>query len=201
MSTTLLKYTVATAFLLSAGATLNAADLSKVPSGTYNVDPTHAYINFQYSHLGLSNPTLSFDEFTVDLNLDNTDPTKSMVLVTIDPNSVVAGSEIWKDHITGEDFFDVANNPEITFQSSSIESAGDGAYKMMGDLTIKGEAQPVELNVTINAAMDHPMSGKPVIGLNASGELLRSNFGLGKFAPNVSDEVALTISAEMIKAE
>ena len=180
---------------------VNAADLSAVPSGTYSVDPTHAYISFQYNHLGLSNPTLGFDDFTIDLNLDNTDPTKSSVSVTIDATSIITGSEKWKDQISGGDFFDIPNHPEITFQSTSIETAGDGAYKVMGDLTIKGQAKPVALNVTINAAMNHPMSGNPVIGLDASGNLLRSEFGMGKLAPMISDEVALSITAELTMAK
>jgi polyisoprenoid-binding protein YceI len=195
------KATAAAALLLSFSLTAAAADLSGVPSGSYTVDPTHSYINFQYSHLGLSNPTLSFDDFTIDLNLDSADPSKSMVTVSIDANSIVAGSELWKGHLVGDEFFDTANNPDIMFQSSSIEAEGDGAFKVMGDLTIKGQSKPMILNVTINAAMDHPMSGKPVIGLAASGEIIRSDFGLGKFAPNVSDEVALNISAELLKAE
>lgn len=180
--------------------TANAADLSAVPSGGYEVDATHAYINFQYNHLGLSNPTLSFDDFTVDLDLDNADPTKSSFSVTIDPASIVTGSDIWKDHLTSGDWFDVATHPEITFQSTAVEAAGDGAYKVTGDLTVKDMTKPVTLDVTINAAMNHPMSGKPVIGLDASGSVLRSEFGLGKFAPNVSDEVQLNISVEMLKA-
>lgn len=186
--------------LFGAMASAQAADLSAVPGGAYEVDPTHAYINFQYNHLGLSNPTLSFDDFTVDLNLDNEDPTKSTVNVTIDPASIISGSEIWTDHLTGGDWFDVENHPEITFASTSVEAAGDGAYKVSGDLTIKGTTSPVDLNVTINAAMNHPMSGKPVIGLDASGDLLRSSFGLDKFAPNVSDEVSLNLSAELTHA-
>ena len=189
---------VATALL---AAPAFAQDLSGVPSGTYQVDPTHAYIDFTYSHLGLSNPTLSFDDFDATLELDAEDPTKSTVSVTIDPASVVAGSDIWHEHLTGADFFDVANNPEITFESTSVSGGGDGAYKVDGDLTIKGQTQPVTLNVTINAAMNHPMSGDPVVGLDASGEILRSDFGMGKFAPNVSDEVALDITAEMVKAK
>ena len=180
---------------------VNAADLSAVPSGTYSVDPTHAYINFQYNHLGLSNPTLGFDDFTMDLMLDSADPTKSTVSVTIDATSIIAGSEKWTGHITGGDFFDTANHPEITFQSTSVEAAGDGAYKVMGDLTIKGELKPVALDVTINAAMNHPMSGNPVIGLDASGNLLRSEFGMGKLAPMISDEVALSITAELMMAK
>ncbi|MFK7854677.1 MAG: YceI family protein [Granulosicoccus sp.] len=197
------KTVAAAAILTSVGflGSAQAADLSAVPSGAYSVDPTHAYINFQYNHLGLSNPTLSFDDFSVDLNLDNADPTQSTVSVTIDAASIITGSSIWKDHITGGDFFDTANHPEITFQSTSVEAAGDGAYKVMGDLTIKGEVKPVALSVTINAAMNHPMSGKPVIGLDASSNLLRSEFGMGKFTPHVSDEIALNISAELVKAQ
>lgn len=184
----------------SSMAAVQAADLSAVPAGKYTVDPTHAYINFSYNHLGLSNPTLSFDEFSVDLDLDNEDPTQSSISVNIDAGSVITGSEIWKDHLTGDKWFDVAAHPTITFESTAIEAAGNGAFKVMGDLTIKGESKPVSLDVAINGAMNHPMSGDPVIGLDASAEVLRSDFGMGGAAPAVSDEVALNISVEMLKA-
>jgi len=192
---------LATALLLSLGTAHAQADLSAVPSGTYQSDPTHSYITFSYNHLGLSNPVLAFDEFTVDMELDTSDPTQSSVAVTIDPNSVVAGSEIWHEHITGDDFFDVSNNPEITFQSSGVEAAGDGAFKVDGDLTIKGQTKAVTLNVTVNAAMNHPMSGDPVVGLSGSADVLRSDFGVDKFVPNVSDEVAINFTTEMVAAE
>lgn len=185
----------------SAAGTVQAADLSAVPSGTYVLDPTHAYIDFSYSHLGLSNPSLSFDDFTVDLNLDSEDPTKSMLLVTIDVASIQTGSGIFKEHLTGGDWFDATTYPEITFQSTSITADEDGGYSVVGELTIKDTSQPVTLDVTINAAMDHPMTGKPVIGVGGTGELLRSDFGLGKFAPNVSDEVQLSFTAEMTKEQ
>ena len=192
---------LAAATLFAAGLAHAEVDLGAVPSGTYQSDPTHSYITFSYNHLGLSDPVLAFDEFTVEMNLDTADPTASSIQVTIDPNSVVAGSDIWHDHITGGDFFDVANHPEITFASSSISAAGDGAYKVDGDLTIKGESKPVTLQVAINAAMNHPMSGDPVVGIGGTADVLRSEFGLGKFAPNVSDEVAIEFTAEMVKAK
>jgi len=164
----------------------SAADLSGVPSGLYQVDPTHAYVTFSYNHLGMSDPVLSFDDFTVDLELNNEDPTKSTVMVTIDANSIVAGSDKWKEHLVGDKFFDTANHPEITFNSTSVEAARDGNYKVMGDLTIKGVAKPVALEVTINAAMNHPMSGKPVIGLQADSQVLRSEFGMKVDITNMS---------------
>jgi len=185
------------AALVSTSAAVHAVDLSAVPSGSYAVDPTHAYVNFQYTHLGLSRPMLQFDDFNINLELDNADVSKSTISVTIDPKSIQAGSDIWKSHLTGGDYFDVGSHPEISYTSTSIEKTGDDTLKVMGDLTIKGESKPVQLDVTLHAAMNHPMSGDPVIGFSASGQLLRSAFGLGKFAPNVSDEVELMISAEV----
>jgi len=185
------------AAMIGSSLTAHAVDLGKVPSGAYQVDPTHAYVNFQYTHLGLSRPMLGFDEFSIDVQLDNADVSKSSITVNIDPKSIQAGSDIWKSHLTGGDFFDVGAHPEITFVSTSIEKNGDDTLKVMGDLTIKGTAVPVALDVTIHNAMNHPVNGKPVIGFSAQGQLLRSAFGLGKFAPNVSDEVDLLISAEV----
>ena len=196
-----LKSAAAIVGLLTFTSIASAADLSAVPSGDYQVDPTHAYVNFQYNHLGLSNPTLSFDDFTIDLNLDNADPTKSTVSVTVTTDSVITGSDIWKQHLTSDGWLNTSDFPTITFDSTSVEAAGDGMYKVAGNATVKGITKPITLDVTINAAMNHPMSGKPVIGLDASGSLLRSDFGLGKNAPYVSDEVALNISVEMLKAE
>lgn len=200
---TLAKTTTLAVLLATAGAFGNAsaADLSAVPSGSYTLDPTHAFIDFTYSHLGLSNPTLSFDDFTIDLNLDSEDATKSMFLVKIDSASILTGSAIFKEHLTGGDWFDTTTYPEILFQSTTITAADDGSYTVVGDLTIKDVTKPVTLNVTINGAMDHPMTGKPVIGIGATGELLRSDFGLGAYAPNVGDEVQLNITAELNKAQ
>jgi len=195
IKTTLRALTVGAA--LSIAGLVQAADLSGVPAGLYKVDPTHAYITFSYNHLGLSNPVLAFDEFEIDMNLNNEDPTKSTVNVTIDANSIQTGSDIWKKHISGGSFFDLANHPTITFASTSIEAARDGNYNVTGDLTIKGQSNPVSLVVTINGAMNHPMSGNPTIGLQGTGEVLRSTFGMGKNAPHISDEVTINVTAEM----
>ena len=68
-------------------------------------------------------------------------------------------------------------------------------------LTACSATKPLTMNITINAAMEHPMNKKPVVGLDATGTLLRSDFGLGKFAPYVGDEIALNISVEMYESE
>lgn len=178
-----------------------AADLSAVPSGRYTVDPTHAYIHIQYNHLGLSNPILAFNEFSVDMDLNNAEPSKTSVAVDIKTDSIITGSDIFNQHITGEKWFDAGANPAITFNSKSVTANEDGTFALMGDLTIKGMTKPVALDVTINAAMKHPLIKTPVVGISAVGNLNRSDWGLGRDAPYISDEVMIEIQAEMFKLE
>lgn len=186
---------------MTAIGSASAADFSAIPSGNYSEDPTHSYITLTYSHLGLSNPKLQFDEFDIDLALDKDDPTQSTVSVTIQVDSLQAGSDIFYEHLSGGDFFDMSNYPTITFNSTSVEEERDGTFKVDGELTIKGETKPMSMSVTINNAMMHPMQGKPVIGLDASGMLLRSEFGMGKYTPHVGDEVTLSVTSELMAAE
>ena len=86
----------------------------------------------------------------------------------------------------------------MTFTSTSITGSGSN-YQVIGDLTIKGETKPATLDVIINAAKQHPTEGKPVIGFTATGKVVRSDWGLGKSAPFVSDEILLRVEAEMIQ--
>ena len=174
-----------------------AEGLASLPAGAYAVDPTHAYIQFQYNHLGFSNPIIQFDEFSIDLDMaDPADPTKSSIAVNIVGESVQTGSDIWHDHITSADWFDTDNNPEMTFKSTAISGSGD-SFQVTGDLTIKDITKPVTLDVKINGAKEHPFNKKPTIGISATGSVLRSDWGLGKNAPYISDEVNLVIEAEL----
>jgi len=181
------------------GTAASAADLSKVPAGTYQADPTHTYIRLQYNHLGLSNPTLGFEKFNLSMDLDPADPTKTSVALEIDIDSVQTGSDIFHEHITGPKWFDAAKNPMASFQSTSVSANADGTYDVTGDLTIKGTSKPVVMQVTVNAAMMHPMAKKPVVGISAYGGIKRSDWGLGANAPFVSDEVKLEVQAELLQ--
>jgi polyisoprenoid-binding protein YceI len=70
-----------------------------------------------------------------------------------------------------------------------------------GDLTMNDVTKSVVLDATLNKMGTHPQAQKDWAGFDATATLLRSDFGLGAFAPYVSDEVAVTISIEAMKAE
>jgi polyisoprenoid-binding protein YceI len=165
---------------------------------TFNVEPTHTYPRFEYSHFGYSNQQQRFDKTSGKLVIDRAAKTGS-VDVTIDATSVNTGYALFNQHIQGADFFDTAKHPTITFKSNKVKFEGDKPVAIEGELTIKGVTKPVTLTVTSFHSMPHPMLKKDAIGANASAKVKRSEFNMGKNVPYVSDEVTLTIAVDAIK--
>lgn len=189
---------------LAAGLTAAAAaaDLSQVPSGRYVLESTHGYITFSYTHLGFSRPQLRFDDFDVDLVLDKDAPQESRLEVVIDAASIDTGVEVFDGHMRErENLLHVAEYPEIVFTATSIEMDGPDRASVTGDLTVKGITRPVTLDVTLKGAGNHPMRGVPTLGFVGTTTLLRSEWGLDYAVPAVSDEVDVTISTELVRAD
>ena len=78
---------------------------------------------------------------------------------------------------------------------------GETTALITGDLTLNGITKAVVLDATLNQVGMHPMAEKPWAGFDATTTILRSDFEVGAFAPFVSDEVAIMISIEAMKAE
>ena len=167
---------------------------------TFNVEPTHTYPRFEYSHFGYSNQQQRFDKTSGKIVIDRAAKTGS-VDVSIDTTSVNTGYALFNQHIQAEDYFDTARYPAITFKSTKVKFEGDKPVAVEGNLTIKGVTRPVTLTVTSFHSMPHPMLKKDAIGANATTKVKRSEFNMGKNVPYVSDEVSLTIAVEAIKEE
>ncbi|MEL6214202.1 MAG: YceI family protein [Pseudomonadota bacterium] len=180
--------------------TTASAGIGDVPSGEYQLEKTHAYLTFSYLHLGFSRPVVGFSDFDVSLNLNQDDVTASKLMVSINPASIDSGVEKFDDHLKSDDFFDIAAHSDISFTATGIEMTGENTMTITGDLTMKGITKPITLDATVNKAANHPMRKTPTIGISASGKLMRSDWDLGRYAPNVGDEVTLNIQVELIKS-
>lgn len=180
---------LATAF--GAGSALAAPE-------TYNIDPTHTFANFSYNHFGLSTQISKFDRTSGSVTLDKS-ANAGAVDITIDMSSVDTGFPTFNDHIQGEDFLDTTQFPTARFKSTAVRFDGDRPVAIDGDLTIKGITRPVTLEVTHFVTMPHPMLKQDAIGANARTVISRTEFNAGKYAPNVGDEVTITVSLEAIK--
>ncbi|NML26908.1 YceI family protein [Zoogloea dura] len=181
---------------LAIAATLSTAAFA-APE-TYTIEGTHTFPRFEYSHFGYSTQLSRFDKTTGTITLDKAAKTGS-VDVTIDTTSVNTGYPLFNQHIQGEDFFDTATYPTITYKSTKVNFDGDKPTSIEGNLTVKGVTKPVTLTVTSFHCMPHPMLKKDACGANATATIKRSEFNAGKYAPYVGDEVKLTIAVEAYK--
>lgn len=176
-----------------------SADLSNVPSGTYKLDSSHGYITFTYSHLGFSNPRVGFNSFDTTLELDSKNHEASKIAVTIDATSIDSRVAEFNEHLNSSDFFNTAEYPTITFESTQVQATGEDTFEVTGNLTILDTTKPVTLTATINKADNHPMRNVPTVGVSATTTLMRSEWGLGAYVPAVGDEVELSIELELLR--
>lgn len=186
---------------LTLASLLALATLGAQAAEKYSIDPTHTQVQFTYSHMGFSNITGRFDEVQSEFLLDVADPTRSSVSVTIPVASISTGVEKLDEHLLKPDFFDAAQFPTATFNSTGVTAAGEGRLEVAGDLTIHGVTRPVVLDVTINKFGEHPMAKVPAAGFDATTTIKRSDFGLGGYVPVVGDEVRIDITVEATLAQ
>ncbi len=167
----------------------------------YVLDASHSQIVFSYNHLGYSTTFGMFSGFEGEIMFDQENPAASSVSVSMPAMSMFTGWEDRDAHLKSDDFFGVKDGDMISFTSTGIEVTGENTALITGDLTMNDVTKPVTLDATLNATGMHPMRKKDWAGFDATTTVLRSEFGLGKYTPFISDEVSVTISIEAMKAE
>ncbi len=171
-------------------------DYAAAPSGLYNTDAGHRYITFTYLHQGFSSPYLRWNDWDGELNWNAENPEASSIAVTIDAASIDSGVDEFDNHLKSADFFEVEKFPSITFESTEVKMTGPNTGVVTGDLTIRDQTKPVAVDVTFNKAAYVDRAEAHKIGFSGKTTLLRSDFGVGRYAPVVGDEVTIIIETE-----
>ncbi|MDU8926517.1 YceI family protein [Alisedimentitalea sp. MJ-SS2] len=188
---------------LLTGTVLGLAMTTAASAEIYKFDPGHTEIRFYYNHAGLSEQSGQWKVIGGEVDFDPANVEATRVTVTVDPASVDTGVTALDDHLKSADFFDVEKFPEITFTSTSVTQTDEQTITLVGDLTIKDNSKPMTMSFTLNHNGVHPLGEffdyykGQWIGVQGTGDMLRSDYGVGMFAPVTSDEVRLEISAEM----
>jgi polyisoprenoid-binding protein YceI len=183
---------------LAAALILVAAPLYAM---TYTFEPGHTQGVIRWNHLGFANPTAHFNLVEGMLDFDEAAVAKASVAVTIPLTAMSTGVPDLDDDFRSADFFDVAKFPSATFKSTKVEKGDSGRLKVTGDLNLHGATKPVILDVTVNKVGTNPRNKLPTVGFEATAVLNRSDFGLGRYVPQVSDEIRLHITAEAAEAK
>ena len=181
------------------------ADPKLVKAGTYEVEKTHAQIQWTVNHFGFNDYFGLFGNPTGTLTLDPTKPNASKVAITIPISDLATSSKGLTEHMLRAgadgkpaDFFNVAVHPNATFTSTSVVATGTKA-KIMGTLTLNGVSKPVTLDAQFIGVGTNPFRKKETVGFHATTKIKRSDWGMGMGIPLVADEVGLTISVAFEK--
>ena len=193
---------VASVALLTGGAVVAQAALTKVPSevtaGAYKLDSDHGKITWSVSHMGFSTYTGQFVNVQAELSLNTANPAASTLTATIPLADVASGNTALTGHLQTADFFDTANHPTATFVSRSVTVDADDANEatVVGDLTLRGVTRPVTIEVEFNQA-GPSMGNTYKAGFDGEATIKRSEFGISYGIPmGLSDEVELHLEGE-----
>src|SRR5215813_1148065 len=166
---------------------------------TWQIDPNHSAAQFAVRHNGISTVRGAFAKTTGTVQYDPSDPTKTVIDVTIDANSIDTRVEARDKDLRSPNFFDVEKFPTITFKSKRAEAEGKGKLKITGDLTIHGVSKEVVLQVDGPNGPNKDPRGNQHMGASATTQISRKDFGVNGSPGGVGDDVLITIDVEMVK--
>lgn len=173
--------------------------ISAFAQTTWVEDPFHSKLGFTVTHLGIADVPGYFNEYDVTITATNPDFSDAIVELSVDVNSINTQVEQRDNHLRSADFFDVEKYPKMTFKSSSIKKVKKDKYELTGDLTLHGVTKKVKVDMIYRGTTANPnANGAPVAGIQITGTIKRSDFGVGqKFpAPMISDEVHIKADGE-----
>ncbi|MBE2997381.1 YceI family protein [Nocardiopsis sp. HNM0947] len=170
--------------------------------GTWTIDGAHSIVGFSVRHMMVSKVRGRFETFEATLTVPE-DPAQASVTATIDAGSINTDNGDRDNHIRSADFFDVDTHPQFTFRSTGVEAKGED-FVLKGDLTIKGNTRPIELDLEFNGSTVDPY-GLDRAGFAGSTQISRKEFGVDIEMPMdgggvvVGDRISIQIDAEFTR--
>jgi polyisoprenoid-binding protein YceI len=133
-------------FCVLAAAMFPAVSRAQAP--VFEITPVESSIHF---HVKASTKIAGkFDKWDASLTFTSPEETTGVLVITIQAASVDTGSGMKNGKLKSKDFFDVEQNPVITFKSTKFVQTGPNTYEVDGDFTIRGVTNPEKLTLTIS---------------------------------------------------
>jgi polyisoprenoid-binding protein YceI len=171
-----------------------STDPSAIKAGTYKVEPYHTQVGFTLLHFGFSNFSGFFSGASGSLTIDPAHLSTSKLEVTIPVQSVETTVPKLDAELKGAQWFDTEKFPNATFKSTQVVQTGANTANITGNLTLHGVTKPVTLKARLIGSGTNPLDKMFTVGFEATGTIVRSQFGVKQYVPLVGDNVTLTIS-------
>lgn len=132
----------------------------------------------------------SFDQWKASLTFTSPDVTTAVFDVEIQAASVDTGSSLKDNKLKSSDFFDVNNNPLITFKSTKIVQTGPDTFELDGNFTIRGVTKAEKLSLTVSGR------GTGTGQINGTMAFDRKDYGMNSGIPfiKIADRVSVTVT-------
>jgi len=179
----------ATILGLLAPILLSVPGRAQVP--VFKITPADSTIKFSVKASVAIDGT--FDKWDATLTFASTDPTTGVLDIKIQSASVNTGSGMKNDKLKSKDFFDVEQDPLITFRSTKVTRTGPESFDVTGDFTIRGVTKPETLQLTVSG------KGTGSGAINGTMAFDRKEFGMTKGIPflRVADRVEVTVDLKV----
>ena len=170
------------------------------------IDGSHSAANFSVKHNVVSTVRGKLGGITGKIEFDGKDVKTVKADVAIDMQGLDTQNDRRDTHLRSADFFDVANHPTLTFKSKRVDGGAAGRFKLVGDLTIRGNTREVVLDVEGPSPIVQTAGRNGGVtlltGASATTKISRKEFGvlwnnLIESMPVVGDEVNITIDLEL----
>jgi polyisoprenoid-binding protein YceI len=173
-------------------------------SEAYVIDRPGSKVEFCVAHFPFSQVRGEFADFAGGFAIEPDAIEKSQAVVSIHTGSIDTQNKEIDALVTGEQFFNVEQFPEITFKGKALEPTGQKTARLEGDLTLRGVTKPVSFEVNLEEGLpDSKSNGQDTLAISATTEISRSEFGMTGLLPVVSDKVriCLAVKARLVAAD
>jgi polyisoprenoid-binding protein YceI len=161
--------------------------LSRAQAPVFVITPENSSITF---HVKASvDLTGKFEKWTATLKFASTDASTGVLDVKIQAATVNTGSGMKDGKLKSKDFFDVEQNPLITFHSEKLVQTGPATFDMPGTFTIRGVSKPETLTFTVEGL------GTGVGAIKGTMAFDRKEYGMNSGIPfiKIADRVEVNV--------
>jgi polyisoprenoid-binding protein YceI len=132
----------------------------------------------------------TFDKWAATLTFKSPDVTTAALDIEIQADSVDTGSGIKNSTLKGGDFFDVQQNPLITFKSTKVVQTGSDTFEVDGHFTIRGVTKAEKLSLEVFGKGTGSGTIKGTMAFD------RKDYGMNSGIPfiRIADRVAVTVN-------
>ena len=114
-----------------------------VHANTLKLDAAKSSIGFSFTQFGVSMKG-KFNKFDAKVFFDAKKPEMTQAEFNVDLNSVDLGDKAYNDETRSAVWLNAAKFPNAMFKADKVISLGGGKFEAMGNLSIKGAAQPIK---------------------------------------------------------